>query len=55
VFDPDTVIDRATYTQPALHSAGIEYVLVNGVPVIREGNVVEGVFPGRGVRAPIEK
>jgi N-acyl-D-aspartate/D-glutamate deacylase len=55
VFDPNTVIDRATYTQPALHSAGIEYVLVNGVPVIREGNVVEGVFPGRGVRAPIEK
>jgi N-acyl-D-aspartate/D-glutamate deacylase len=55
IFDPNTVIDRATYTQPALHSAGIEYVLVNGVPVVREGKVVDGVFPGKGVRGPITK
>jgi N-acyl-D-aspartate/D-glutamate deacylase len=55
IFDPNTVIDRATYTQAALHSAGIEYVVVGGVPVVREGKVVEGVFPGKGVRAPIAK
>lgn len=53
VFDPATVIDRATYQQPALHSAGIEFVLVNGVPVIKNGVVQQNVFPGEGVRAPI--
>lgn len=55
VFDPNTVIDRATYIHPALHSADIEYVFVAGVPVIREGKVVDGVFPGKGLKAPIEK
>lgn len=55
VFDPNTVIDRATYIHPALPSAGIEYVLVGGVPVIREGKVVDGVFPGKGLRAPVEQ
>ena len=53
IFNPATVIDRATYQQPALHSAGIEFVLVNGVTVIKNGEVQEGVFPGRGLRAPV--
>jgi len=34
VFNPDTVIDRATFTQPQQYPVGIEHVLVNGVPVI---------------------
>lgn len=49
VFDPATVIDRATYDGGLKFSEGIEYVLVNGVMVVREGNTVEGVFPGRPV------
>ncbi|HEV2385993.1 MAG TPA: amidohydrolase family protein [Candidatus Acidoferrales bacterium] len=53
VFDPQTVIDRATYGEPTLHSAGIAYVLVNGVPVVKAGQVVEGVYPGQAVRAPL--
>jgi len=53
VFDPNRVIDRATYQQPGLHSEGIQHVLVNGVPVVKDGNLLEGVTPGRGVRAPI--
>ncbi|HKV62129.1 MAG TPA: amidohydrolase family protein [Candidatus Acidoferrum sp.] len=53
VFDPDRVIDRATYEKPLQHSEGIPFVLVNGVPVVKEGQVVDGVFPGRGARAPI--
>ncbi len=37
IFDPRTVIDRSTYMDATLTSAGIEYVLVNGVPVIDGG------------------
>jgi N-acyl-D-aspartate/D-glutamate deacylase len=53
VFDPATVADRSTYREPALTSVGFRYVLVNGVPVVSKGVVVEGVLPGRAVRGPI--
>ncbi len=52
VFDPARVIDRATYQDPIAPPDGMPHVLVNGVPVVRDGEVVEGVFPGRGTRAP---
>lgn len=51
VFNPETVRDRSTYTEPTLAPAGIEHVLVNGVPVVRAGLLVEGVKPGRPLRA----
>jgi dihydroorotase len=50
VFDPARVIDRATFESPALPSEGIQHVLVNGVFVVRDGRVVEGVAPGQPVR-----
>jgi dihydroorotase len=50
VFDPGTVIDRATFEQPTLTSAGIPHVMVNGTFVVRDGRLVKGVFPGRPVR-----
>jgi N-acyl-D-aspartate/D-glutamate deacylase len=53
VFDPVRVIDKATYEDPLEPSEGIVFVLVNGVPVIRNGQLVEGVRPGRAARAPI--
>lgn len=53
VFDPNTIVDRATYHNPALPSEGMKYVLVNGVPVVREGRLDEGQLPGRPVRALI--
>jgi len=37
IFDPSTVHDRATFENPNQLSEGMEYVLVNGVPVIEEG------------------
>jgi N-acyl-D-aspartate/D-glutamate deacylase len=52
IFDPATVSDRSTYQQPALPSVGFRHVLVNGVPVVRDGVIATGVFPGRGQRAP---
>jgi dihydroorotase len=49
-FDPERVTDRATFENPAQYSEGMVYVLVNGVPVVRGGSLVEGVAPGRGLR-----
>jgi dihydroorotase len=53
IFDPDQVIDNATYEAPARFSEGIRYVLVGGVPVVEEGQLREDARPGRPVRAPI--
>jgi N-acyl-D-amino-acid deacylase len=46
VFDPATVIDRATYADPARLSEGIRLVLVNGVIALRDGKVT-GARGGR--------
>jgi N-acyl-D-aspartate/D-glutamate deacylase len=53
IFDASRVIDRSTYREPSLPPAGIQYVLVNGVAVVSNGHPVDGVNPGRPVRAPI--
>jgi N-acyl-D-aspartate/D-glutamate deacylase len=53
IFNPDTVMDKATFEDPLQFSAGISYVLVNGVPVVKEGVTVPGIFPGRAARAPL--
>ena len=49
VFDPATVIDRATFEKPTTPAAGIEHVFVNGRPVWTEGKV-SGERPGRALR-----
>lgn len=51
VFDPATVIDRATYENGALPSAGIPYVIVGGALVVEKGELT-GARPGRAVRGP---
>ena len=53
VFDPTSILDKATFEDPLQFSAGISYVLVNGVLVIKEGKTVENIFPGKAARAPI--
>ena len=52
VFDPTRIIDKATYEDPLQPSRGIIFVLVNGVPVVRDGHLVEGIRPGHPARAP---
>jgi N-acyl-D-aspartate/D-glutamate deacylase len=53
VFDPATIIDRATYVKADLPSGGIPYVLVGGTFVVYDGESVDGVYPGKAiVRAP---
>jgi dihydroorotase len=49
VFDPDTVIDTATFDGGLSFSEGIVHTMVNGVFVVRDGATVEGVNPGRPV------
>ncbi len=49
VFDPDTVIDTATFEGGLSFSEGIVHTMVNGVFVVRDGETVEGVAPGRPV------
>ena len=48
VFDPDTVIDTATFEGGLSFSEGIVHTIVNGVFVVRDGETVEGVAPGAG-------
>jgi N-acyl-D-aspartate/D-glutamate deacylase len=55
VFDPNRIIDKATFDEPLQYSDGIQFVLVNGTPVVKDGKLVEGVFPGRAARAPISQ
>ena len=50
VFDPNAIIDRATFQNPAQYSEGVEYVLVNGTLVVDEGQLVPGVAPGQPLR-----
>jgi len=49
VFDPETVRDVATFDDPNRLSEGIEYVLINGVPVIENGKMT-GALPGKVLR-----
>jgi dihydroorotase/N-acyl-D-amino-acid deacylase len=51
VFDPATIIDRATFEEPSQVATGVSYVLVNGVPVI-DGGQVTRALPGRALRGP---
>lgn len=52
VFDPATIADRATYESPHRYAVGVRDVLVNGVPVLRDGEHT-GALPGRALtRSP---
>ncbi|NPV70070.1 MAG: D-aminoacylase [Firmicutes bacterium] len=49
LFDPSSVMDRNTFTEPRLPPLGIRYVLVNGVPVLADGELT-GQRAGRVLR-----
>ena len=64
VFDPATIGDRSTYTNAAQFSQGVAHVIVNGVPIVRDGEFADTALlqgqrvvigtprPGRPIRAP---
>ncbi len=49
IFDPETVTDTAAFDKPFQRPKGIHYVLVNGTPVVFEGEFT-GAMPGRVLR-----
>jgi len=51
VFNPATITDRATFENPNQFSTGMDYVLVNGVPVIERGALTRAL-PGMVLRGP---
>ena len=51
IFDPATIRDLATFDNPNQLSQGMDYVLVNGVPVIEQGKMT-GARPGKVLRGP---
>ncbi|MBA2430569.1 MAG: D-aminoacylase [Chthoniobacterales bacterium] len=51
IFDPATIADRATFEQPHQYAVGMKHVLVNGVPVLKDGEHT-GATPGRALWGP---
>ena len=49
VFEPDTIIDHATFEKPHQYSTGMLHVFVNGTQVLKDGEHT-GAKPGRVVR-----
>jgi len=54
IFDPEKIIDQATYDEPAKYSRGISYVLVNGTVVVNNGQLQDSVFAGKAIRGIIK-
>ncbi len=55
IFNPNTIIDKATFEKGLEFSAGIEYVIVNGNFVLKNGKTVANVFPGQAVYGKFKK
>jgi len=51
VFDPTTISDRATFTDPRQYAAGVQHVFVNGQQVLKDGEHT-GAKPGRALFGP---
>ena len=52
IFDPQSIVDKSTFQEPAKYAEGIKFVLVNGVVIVKDGQLQSNVYPGRPVRAP---
>jgi dihydroorotase len=55
IFDAYKIIDKASFETGLQFSAGVEYVVVNGVTVLKNGATVENTFPGVGVYGGLRK
>lgn len=53
VFDLDKLSDRATYIEPCQPSVGMAFVIVNGTPIIKSGQLDTALRPGLPVRRPV--
>ena len=50
VFDPDVVIDNATFEHPMQYSSGFKHVLVGGIFVVKDGEFEKDSFPGKPIQ-----
>lgn len=55
IFNPNTIIDKATFEKGMEFSAGIEYVMVNGSFILKNGKTVSNIFPGQAVYGKFKK
>ncbi|ULQ51316.1 amidohydrolase family protein [Flavihumibacter fluvii] len=55
IFNPNTIIDKGTFENGPAFSEGIEYVIVNGVVVLRNGKTVDNVFAGQPIYGKYKK
>jgi N-acyl-D-amino-acid deacylase len=51
LFDPEAIQDTATYENPRQHARGVDYVTVNGILVVEQGEIT-GATPGQALRGP---
>jgi N-acyl-D-amino-acid deacylase len=51
IFDPAFIQDHATFAEPHRYSTGVQHVIVNGIPVLLDGDHT-GALPGRFVKGP---
>lgn len=51
IFDPNTIIDKATYDNGCVQSIGVKYLLINGKIVINNGIMIPNVFPGQAIKS----
>ena len=55
IFNPATVIDKASFEKGLAFSEGIEYVMVNGTFILKNGKTVANIFPGQPVYGKFKK
>ena len=52
IFDAQSIIDRATFQEPAQEASGMKFVIVNGVVIMKDSKIQPNVHPGGPIRAP---
>ena len=55
IFNPETITENSTYAKGTLPTTGIPYVLVNGVIVVKDSEVLKDINPGQPIRFPMEE
>ena len=55
IFNEDKIIDKASFDKGLAFSEGVEFVIVNGTLVLKNGKTVTGVFPGKAVLGKFKK
>ena len=53
VFDPETIREVGTYDEPNQPAVGVQTLLVNGVPVVAEGELIVDAAPGQPIRRTV--